>query len=334
LETTAPIRGLKPECIPLGERRYHNAFSIRKGEEGAVECLLYGRAIVIFKPDETITLISGVWDGRVRWGDVGEAYFIKNLLYYYVADAVMQERVVRITLRSGGQNKLALVAGVPVVVKPNEHQTLTLVSNARAMGWRINRSAANAVRKQYGDFYRYVKSMVALRVEDIHNLLTISLSIDEVQLAIPEAGEEERGTRLVNKYVRSNFLLYKPPIGVGIAHRWNSDTGKPDEFPRNRHAEWAKNMELFLTNVRDKGETQHESWHKAFVMLAYTCFLEEGRLAHDAASLLCRGDTLLKALDQILFQWHSSYVLEQVELAQGQVPNRHYESWVDRQLKT
>jgi hypothetical protein len=327
INLTLPIRGTKR--IPLGERRYHHAFDIRKQGENIVACL-YERPIVTYKPDGTIELVSGMGPSgkALRWGDVTEAYFIRNLLWNYIADADMHKRALRLTFKSG--EKVALTVGVPLVVKP-EGGALTIVSEAAMQGWRLNRKATNAIRKQYGEFYRYVKAMVSLRTEELyerayHNVRTakvIDIPLSEMDLVVvpihPKTGE-------MYAPQRSKFLLFKPPMGVTEENDWSG--GEIKKVTRNRHAEWVANMERLLTFVRGEGE-KHESFHKGFLLVAYSCGV--GATVGGEKYIRCVPTDFSKTLDRLLFQWHSKEVFELVTFKQGQVPNWNYTQWLDRE---
>ena len=327
---TTPIRGSKI-IIPLGARRYHQAFSIRTNGL-VIECLLYENPIVSFHSSGTITIASGIRarSGSFVFSDVTEAYFLKNLLRHYVADAVMHKRTLRLTLVDG--RKVAVRAGEPLVAEPspNGGKNLTFVSDVRLRGWQLNRKACNNVRKQYGDFYRYVKGMISLRKEDINlfghrvvkNVITIPSS--EMNLAITHKGRE-------------GWLTGKPMIGEVQKESWCHERGMWDRTPVNLYENWVKNVVGLLTFVRDEGDTQHESWHKAFLMLAYSVKFRE--IPNDyknpsaGSTYICYAPETLKVLDEIIFKWHSKEVFEMVTLEVGQVPNSDYEKWVDRYPK-
>ena len=327
INLTVPIRGTKR--IPLGERRYHHAFDIRKQGENIV-AFLYDRPIVTYKPDGTIELMSGMGPSgkALRWGDVTEAYFIKNLLWNYLADADMHKRALRLTLKGG--EKVALTVGVPLVVKP-EGGALTIVSDGALQGWRLNRKATNAIRKQYGEFYRYVKAMVSLRTEElyervynnVHTTKVIDIPLSEMDLVVvpihPKTGE-------MYAPQRNKFLLFKPAMGVTEETDWNSEGAK--KITRNRYAEWTANMERFLTFVRGEGE-KHESFHMGFLLVAYSCGV--GATVDNEKYIRCVPTDFLRILDRLLFQWHSKEVFELATFKQGQVPNWNYNQWLDRE---
>ena len=335
INATAPIRNSK-NIIPLGARRYHDAYSIRTNGL-VIECLLYENPIVSFHSSGTITIASGIRtrSGSFVYSDVTEAYFIKNLLRHYVADAVMHKRTLRMTLVDG--RKVSLRAGEPLVVQPSSvgGKNLTFVSEARLRGWRLDRKACNVVRKQYGDFYRYVKGMVSLRKETVkvaHYQYkdTIAIHSSEMDLGVPQY--KNRPTR-PNKH----WLTSKPMVGEVVKESWCHEMGVWDRRPVNLYDNWVKNVEGLLTFVRDEGETQHESWHKAFLMLAYSAQFREVFVDDRDLSLggtyLCKASDVPKVLDEIIFKWHSKEVFELVTLEVGQVPNPEYESWVDRHPK-
>ena len=330
--STTPIRGSK-NIIPLGDRRYSSDFSIRKTNPNTIECLLANHPLVTFTRGEggteTITITSG---GRTRVGswvysDVTEAYFIKNLLRHYIADAAMHKRTLRLTLVDG--RKVGVRVGEPLTAEPSG-RCLTFVSDVRLRGWQLNRKACNSVRKQYGGFYRYVKGMISLRKENItlfgHRVVknVITIPSTEMELAVTHKG-------------RDGWLTAKPMVGEIQKESWCHERGMWDRTPVNLYANWVRNVEGLLTFVRDEGETQHESWHKAFLMLAYSVKFRE--IPNDysnpsaGSTYICYAPETLKVLDEIIFKWHSKEVFEMVTLEIGQVPNPDYEKWVDRYPK-
>jgi hypothetical protein len=346
ISNTTPIRG-SHNVIPLGARRYHNEFSIRQTKTEVIQCLLGDHPLVTFARDqegaETITITSG---GRTRSGswvysDVREAYFIKNLLRHYVADAVMHKRTLRLTLVDG--RKVGVRAGEPLVATPSG-RCLTFVSDVRMRGWRLDRKACNSVRKQYGAFYRYVKGMVSLRKEDLrtpfNNLYKGVITIASTEMGVALEGTASQWSNASRiSVIRPNpaFLTKKPMIGEVQKESWSHEKGMWDKTPVNLYANWVQNVEGLLTFVRDEGETQHESWHKAFLMLAYSVNMRE--IPNDFSNpkagsvYICYAADVLKVLDEIIFKWHSKEVFEMVTLEPGQVPNPAYESWVDRYPK-
>ena len=248
----------------------------------------------------------------------------------------MHKRTLRLTLVDG--RKIALRAGEPLVAKP-EGRCLTFVSDVKLRGWQLNRKACNSVRKQYGDFYRYMKGMVSLRKENVsvgafqNYQSVIAIHSSEMKLGIPE---NLRPVRRAG-HAANTWLTSKPIVGEVQKEQWNHEAGLWERTPIYLYDNWVKHVEEFLTFVRDEGDTQHESWHKAFLMLAYSVQFRDipvdWKNPSAGSTYICRAIDIPKVLDEIIFKWHSKEVFEMVTLEVGQVPNPEYEKWVDRYPK-
>jgi len=329
VSNTRPIRGVNR--VPLGERRYHTAFDVLKNGEDVV-CRLWDRPIVVFKPDGKIAITTGInTDGRVRAGaSVDEAYFIANVLYKYLSPrpgADMVRRKVRLKL--GDDTNLILEPGKTLELVPDENGRLRVVGDARLEGWQLKRSATNNVRKRYGEFYRYLKGISSLRADNVR----VGYQAYPDVIAITQ--DEMSGI----VHLRRRFLLEKAPMGPAVEWEWDHKTKIRKEIMVDRYAEWLANVESFLTFVSDTSENKHNSYYKAFLMVAYNAYFHaysgpSGNGGVRETIYMCQRKDMLKTLDEILFKYYSQEVFDRVKLKVGQAPNNAYESWVNRVRKT
>ena len=327
VSNTRPIRGANR--VPLGERRYHTAFDILKNGEDVV-CRLWDCPIVVFKPDGKIAVTTGVGkDGRVRAGaSVDQAYFIANVLYNYLSrpGADIVRRKVRLKLKD--DTNLILEPGKTLELMPDESGRLQVVGDARLEGWQLKRSATNNVRKRYGEFYRYLKGISSLRADDVR----VGYQAYPDVIAITE--DEMSGI----VHLRRRFLLDKAPMGPAVEFEWDNKTKIRKEIMVDRYAEWLANVEWFLTFVSDTSENKHDSYYKAFLMVAYNAYFhaDSGPSSNGDSRetiYMCQRKDMLKTLDEILFKYYSQEVFDRVKLKVGQAPNNAYESWVNRVRK-
>jgi hypothetical protein len=297
---------------------------------------------VVFKPDGKIAVTTGVGkDGRVRAGaSVDQAYFIANVLYNYLSPrpgADMVRRKVRLKL--GDDTNLILEPGKTLELMPDESGRLQVVGDARLEGWQLKRSATNNVRKRYGEFYRYLKGISSLRADDVRVGYqtypdVIAITQDEMS-GIPVLKKLIGATRL---HLRQRFLLDKAPMGPAVEFEWDNKTKARKEIMVDRYAEWLANVESFLTFVSDTSENKHDSYYKAFLMVAYNAYFHadsgpSGNGGVRETIYMCQRKDMLKTLDEILFKYYSQEVFDRVKLKVGQAPNNAYESWVNRMRK-
>lgn len=154
-ETTKHIRGRDTEERPLGDRRRPH-FQIRKMGEDIV-CRLYETNVVIYHPDNTITL-------RVpeQWKTTTTAAFIRDVLGRRRVETFLRDRDVVVAVK--GQSKRYLRVGEATKFRVEENGDLTLLSNDRVhYVHTVDRKRMNALRKSIKPFRDYVRSTLKLR---------------------------------------------------------------------------------------------------------------------------------------------------------------------------
>ena len=88
-------------------------------------------------------------------------------------------------------------------------------------------------------------------------------------------------------------------------------------------------MILALAKTPADDPEQHEKFRQAFVWLAfYTFGAWEANHKH---TIMVEVDAFGKAMDEIIFKYHSEEVFERVPAKHGAIPNLKYEAWVTRE---
>ena len=362
LAATKPIRKTKenadgPTIYPLAERKDNYKFSIRKvgdadthpnpsanpnsryqpcpgAQDGDIELLLYRMTLITFHQDDTLTIHSMY----THWNSA-DTYFIREILRRYLEDVVTNRGRLVMTPRIGDKiviphkGHLRLRYATTASTATHTH-TLTPVAAPVLTTYRLNRKATNEVRARYGEFYRYVKGMVALRKErkenryyDYHNEeqvvdITYTVSISEEEL-------ESTLSLLPSTRPDKLALATKPAINTAT-YKAKVDGGYEQAVSREPYEHWLAGVEAFLTLVRTSAEDpeQHEKFRQAFVWLAFVA----GKSGYyRPKSFSVEAQEFGKTLDEIIFKYHSEEVFEKVQAKQGSVPSVKYDKWVTRE---
>jgi len=157
-DTTKPIRGRSPEVRPLGARRDVDTYSVRMSGAN-VEFVLYKTPVVTYLPNGDVMVKT---DG---WNSVSTHQFICQVLgvkcYGARRNTIMEARSAE-----GDVHKYTIPKDKGItMIHAGGNWRITQFNTLYE--YRLNRKAANAVRKKYADFLRYVKGMVSLRSEMI-----------------------------------------------------------------------------------------------------------------------------------------------------------------------
>ena len=155
-DKTTPIRGRSPDLRPLGQRRDAEVYSVRMSGAN-VEFVLYKTPVVTYLPDGDVVIKT---DG---WNSMSTHQFIEQVLgvkcYGARRNTVMEARSAE-----GDVHKYIIPKDKGItMIHAGGNWRITQFNTIYE--YRLNRKAANAVRKKYADFLRYVKGMVNLRSE-------------------------------------------------------------------------------------------------------------------------------------------------------------------------
>jgi hypothetical protein len=149
---TEPIRGRKEEpLLPLGHRRSVDSYSIRKREDGAVECVLYKTPIIVFLPDNTVEIGAGTWIST------SDAYFISEVMGFgaRIFDGSLCIRLV------GGEYRVPKNGSL--IVKLSDSGVWVAINSAAGKTHRLIRGEANIVRNKYKAFATYGRGLCNLK---------------------------------------------------------------------------------------------------------------------------------------------------------------------------
>jgi hypothetical protein len=157
-DKTTPIRGRSPEVRPLGQRRDAGTYSVRMSGAN-VEFVLYKTPVVTYLPNGDVVIKT---DG---WNSMSTHQFIEQVLgvkcYGARRNTVMEARSAE-----GDVHKYIIPKDKGItMIHAGGYWRITQFNTIYE--YRLNRKAANAVRKKYADFLKYIKGMVNLRSEMI-----------------------------------------------------------------------------------------------------------------------------------------------------------------------
>lgn len=336
LQKAVPIRGRKPVLYPLADnrydRRYADKFAIRMvgdadslpvshyykqipcSKDGDIELLLYSQPVVVFhKPDTTnhgeqpqqLMTLSGGGYAHARWSACDVSFFFEVLGKYLSRGNRKKEMLVLQTRQSTKyvlqQGEIATFAINPLT------QTMTKATSSHEpmTTFKLNRKATNIVRAKYGDFYRYVKGMNALRSELKQSFMSqangdpcepykiIVVGAEEIRLAVGEAAIADPFMPNLNAAMRAllaqntvnnvpksgnvlyvqpeNFpyMMYKPPKVI-LREVWNADTGRNEQVKRTeKYDTWLARIENFLSLISAPAEDPDrvEKFARAYTLL-------------------------------------------------------------------
>lgn len=372
--SVAPIKGSEPLSYPLGERRYHRSFGIRivgdeaskpkrstyhpapTASDGDVELLLFGFPVITFhagsRHSGTLTLMPDT-----SWG-ASDCRFILELLYGYIADARTSRRRLVLKMRSG--ERLVVAHGKSLTLRLNAaDRTLTPVAPEAVEHTvlRLNRTKANAIRAEYGEFFRYLKGMVGVRKYQYmvdsqtfpylsrmdrelrdQPLYLVKLTAEELTGVVPtEPVEPAAGLRSIVPLTNVRFarryasfgLIGKPPRRVK-RYTYDEVTQETKTFPDGRpYLEWLRNTQEFLALCKTPADNddQFEKFRQAFVWLA---FYTQPTSARPDRDIVVEAPMFSERLNEIIFKYHSEEVFERVPAKPGSVPSTKYDKWVTR----
>jgi hypothetical protein len=149
---TEPIRGRKQEpLLPLGHRRSVDSYSIRKREDGAVECVLYSTPIIVFLPDNTVQVGAGTWNST------SDAYFISEVMGFSarIFDSSLCLRL------DGGEYRVPKNGSL--TIKRTSNGVWAVLNSAADKTHRLVRHEANNVRNKYKSFATYGRGLCNLK---------------------------------------------------------------------------------------------------------------------------------------------------------------------------
>lgn len=198
-DKTTPIRGRSPEVRPLGQRRDVDTYSVRMSGEN-VEFVLYKTPVVTYLPNGDVVIKT---DG---WTSVSTHQFIQQVLgikcYGSRRSTIMEARSA-----DGDVHKYIIPKDKGItMIHAGGNWRITQFNTIYE--YRLNRKAANEVRKKYAGFLTYVRGMVKLRSEMVEPkrwarrqkpYAVIEITGDEIKGAALKVDELVRG---LMKYIK------------------------------------------------------------------------------------------------------------------------------------
>lgn len=316
-ESTKPIRGRSDENKrPLGDRSAVDKIYIRKNGE-AYECYLYQTPVVTFHPDNSIVL------------DIGTRY--KPSL----SDAKFIEALLRVRTRIHKKALLVGINGQMMTFTTENHSAVLrstlggLIADERViMGYKLNRKAANNVRRRYGAFYRWLKATVSLRSESrvqyqntVHEHILTRVVVPATEMA--QVIKPEPAHEVFVRFPKTALSSKKPERGN----------------PQSRR-EWDTEIGQFINLI---SPAEPDTYYEAFLRLVYACsesWAFGGYAGWVGAAIPfsphelnkrafhCNAKMPAKTLDTLLFSYFAEEVLELVPLRPGEVPKEEYARWM------
>ena len=280
-DTTKPIRGRSPEVRPLGARRDVDTYSVRMSGAN-VEFVLYKTPVVTYLPNGDVMVKT---DG---WNSVSTHQFICQVLgvkcYGARRNTIMEARSAE-----GDVHKYTIPKDKGItMIHAGGNWRITQFNTIYE--YRLNRKAANAVRKKYADFLRYVKGMVSLRSEMV---------------------EPHRWAR-----------RQKPYAAVVIGQE------ELPQLARAKTIHDLKIEFEELLRADQPEETRHEKFNTAFALAVQWALSLSRSNSVNVGTVKLPANEVLGLIDELLLRAHAQDVLVWSELKVGQVPSGKYRGWM------
>jgi hypothetical protein len=265
-DNTKPIRGRAEDKRPLGQRRSVDSYWFVKHED-KVECYLYQTPVVTYHADGRVGLCSG------RWSTLSTAAFINELSPFharlYDGSIVVQ---INHPAHSGEPMEFRLGTGkdaVPLEFKRNEQGVWEVLNPEKEYDYRINRKAANNVRRRFKEFKDYLIGSVKLRENGDFSMQELAEMGIGRGPSSPEINAENR-THILNM-MQDPDKFYEASLwvagNVGI-RKWGRGTVSLkneyfaakalDEFLLKNHA----NEVLDMVEIKYVKRNRYKNWVK------------------------------------------------------------------------
>lgn len=345
-DTRTPIRGQASQPKPLGARTDWQRFRVRAttnplqpNSEPSIECVLYKTPVVTFHPDNTVSVTTGTDYTPSQ----STAKFISEILGHCCYATCQANRIVLVTTNrtDTGDNqthKYAIAAGqtltfhLPNPADPLRSRGLTPVDPTPQTTIVIDRAGANNVRKQYGDFYRYLKATINLRTQQTPGLLPtvplIHIQLSEFKDNLPTRPTYELGT-LSSNFHRENHWSFDLPTSQRVTTKPAINSTKDPLY------DWQRTLSAFLTplqSTQPAPEDQHVTFYRAFLTLAHWArYSHQSFYRHNEPDRATQvhPDAIRSLFDELLFKFHSNEVFVTRPVKAGQAPGTKYLRWVD-----
>ena len=150
-DKTLPIRGRTPERVPLGRRGAVDMYSMRRADNGDIECFLYSSKVVTYHTNDIITLTNPAGASTMSLANiVMDLLRVQAYQHDYKLEFVMSGN--HYAIGSNKSFRLKYIEG-----------KLVAIDAPTATVHKINRKQANIVRCKYADVYAYLTGMAKVR---------------------------------------------------------------------------------------------------------------------------------------------------------------------------
>jgi hypothetical protein len=306
-ENTKHIRGRSEMVKPLGARKDIDRFNIFQGWTGddakpTYICTLYRTPVVKFRPNGDVIVRNG-------------GYVTPS-----THDFIRRVTNVRVETHEGstvlsvanGKFKMNLDSDT-LILKTNPETGRYEVTNGEPQHrYKIDRKGTTVIRKRYAEFIKYFDGMVLLRQEaatagDWATAPTNSY----VRFGLPEICEVANATQGMN------YAEGRPRVAHMFMDYCNSLTNKTD-------SKYAERVLQLTALLNDTSDTQHESYHRAFVFMCMTVGALDFKDQNYCRTVV---EVARESMLSVLYRWHNSESLTRVEMPFGELGSRRYRSW-------
>ena len=280
-DKTKPIRGRSPEVRPLGARQDVDTYSVRMSGEN-VEFVLYKTPVITYLPNGDVVVKTN------GWSSISTHQFIQQVLdiscYGARRNSIMEARSAE-----GDVHKYIIPKDKGItMIHAGGNWRITQFNTIYE--YRLNRKAANEVRKKYADFLNYIKGMVNLRSEMV---------------------EPSRWARRQKPYAA---------VVIGESELPQYARGGTIHALRIEFAE--------LLRADQPEDTRHLSYNKAFGLAVRWALGMSQRNSVNFEQVKLPADEVLGLIDELLLRAHAQDILVWTELKVGQVPSGKYKGWM------
>lgn len=289
-DETKPIRGTT--TVPLGNRRDHEQYSIRKEGED-IQLVCYKTPVVTFHPDDTITIKT---DG---WCSVSTHQFITQITGMQTCGRG------NFTVIKAGSSTVSIRGGETASFKQEGGNWSCLTAIVRP-SYRINRKGANNVRARYKEFADYIKGFSKVRAELIspkygQDYMGIRFSYEELEVACGRDADGDLIWRGTNDLMQRNNKKYMERGEEMIG--WVTSGDHEQYFKAALHLYAHEN----LNYIKDPSRVPQ--------------FYNN--------PLIRRAEIGLKNFDEFILRWHAEEAIEACETKPNAVPNLKYAEWLN-----
>lgn len=323
-ESIVPIRGLAPETRPLGQRRQHHTYWVRKNGDN-VQYMVYRTPVITYTPGGTIEIRTDGYSSSTTHSFI-EWVLSLRCKGYNGKTAVYVDGDVRLI---GGNDVLTLAvekqesSGVVRYSPITKKETLTQLT--------INRKAANNVRRRYKSFADYLKSFLNLRKESRVIGYGVHSFEEELVSATYQEIADTLGLTEPDNYSRVYFKL-----GLSVALDTNSHFTRNLEMRTKRQQQRDEFLALIDPNQPEDGRAMNY-YKAALLLLAGPREIslradDDGRVhmvdAYSRSGVQSHANTAVKLFTHALNVFHATEILERVPVDADALPSLRYKDWL------